>query len=439
MQGNIRAIHDLTKNPIKSGVIIVVFKLVSAILQFPAILFLTKSWTSEQMGVWLLLTSLGQIILITADMGLGQSLRLTFAKLDKFTKTNEGEKLLNSAISFLLVISGVFLGVFLVVFSIYQPEFLFTVVDKTLRSQINIVFVLFVGLNLISVPSMIIVQLYFAFHEPEKTVYYDFLRTIALFLLSILANSHNFLSIILVYCIFNTLTRLLQFFKFYISKKWVFTFTNFRQSFNNIRPYTIKSIEFWILSIAASIQISLFPWLIAQVMPASELGKLALIIQMMVFLLILHVSFFMPLQSKYTVASYYDVTKYLKNSYALTFVVTLVINTIFILIFPILAKFFGKIADFNQIITYFFAFWSLLWALINTSSIMLNGFGEIKPQIFGLVLSISIPYISIFFKWSKDIYTLFPFIIFGLVLLLLIELLSISNLLKALKYRSETW
>ena len=174
--------NNLTKNSIKSSVILVIFKLLSAILQFPAIVLLTKAWSSEQMGVWLLLISLSQIILITADIGLGQSLRLAFAKSDQFTKTNEGERVLNSGVSILIILSIIFLSVFVFIFSIYKPDLLFSISNAALKTNINIGFIFFIGLTLTNIPITLITQLYFAFYEPEKMVYYDLLRTIILFI-----------------------------------------------------------------------------------------------------------------------------------------------------------------------------------------------------------------------------------------------------------------
>ena len=433
MLGSVKALNNLTKNSIKSSVILVIFKLFSAILQFPAIILLTKAWSSEQMGVWLLLISLSQIMLITADIGLGQSLRLAFAKSDQLTKTNEGERVLNSGVSILIILSIIFLSVFVFIFSMYKPDSLFSVSNAALKTNINIGFIFFIGLTLTNIPITLITQLYFAFYEPEKTVYYDLLRTIILFIASILANSNNFLIVIIIYALFTTITRLIQFIKFYSSKNWTFKFIHIKTSWSIINPFFYKGVEFWILSIVSSLQISCFSWMIARVMPVTELGNLTLLIQITGFLLVLHVSYFLPLQSRYSIASYREAKSYLMYSLAMTIIIIPIMNIFIFEFLPLINKITSKNIEYNFNIILCFAIWSILWTLINTFSIMLNGFGKIKSQILGLLIAFLISNLSIVFNWSKDIFDLFYFIILGLLILLFINLYSIFNLLKSIK------
>jgi O-antigen/teichoic acid export membrane protein len=67
---------------LNSGKSLVVFKVISAGLQFGGLLLLQRSWTTEKLGIWVLLFSLGNFILVISDFGLGQALRLHFSKAD---------------------------------------------------------------------------------------------------------------------------------------------------------------------------------------------------------------------------------------------------------------------------------------------------------------------------------------------------------------------
>ena len=424
-------LRNNTNSPQKSGLVLVVFRLLSSLLQFPAIILLTKSWSREQMGVWLLINSFSQVILVIADFGLGQSLRLAFAKSKELTKN--GELLANSALSFSVILSIILLGIFLLILLVLNPLNLFTITDQVFRNQLNLIFALFIGCTIISAPSLIIVQLSFAFHEPQKTVIYDLMRTIILFSASMYAKMDNFLFIVCIVAIFSLITRIFQYINFFSIRNWRFRYIEFKQAFKIVQPYFVKSIEFWILAIIASIQVSLLPWLIAQVVSVSELGKVAILIQILGFLLTLHLAFYTPIQSVYSNANFLMASSYIKKSLISTIIVSPIAFILIFLLLPLITHLTGKHVIFDLNILLFFAFWGFLWLLINTSSIMLNGIGEIRIQILGLALCASIPYLSIIFGWVTNLFSLFQIIILGLLCLFTINMVFIKQSLISLK------
>jgi O-antigen/teichoic acid export membrane protein len=422
--------QNKTKNPSKSGFVLLVFRLLSSLLQFPAIVLLTRAWSSEQMGVWLLVSSLGQVILTVADFGLGQSLRLAFAKSRQLSETVDGEKTINSALSVSLIICSIFFTLFFVAFLIFAPQNLFVITNSLLKAEVNVIFIVFIGLNIISVPSMIIIQLYFAFHEPEKTVMYDFIRAIVLFILAILATTDNFILIFLLIPALSVFTRFIQTINFYKTRGWIFSFISTKKALTIIRPYLAKSLEFWMLATLAVIQVALLPWLIAKVASVSQLGEFSLLIQIVGFLLALHLSFFMPLQSIYSSATLEKAKNHFTRSLKISVLAMPIIFIVILLFLPVLVNLIGKNINFDTVTLVFFGIWSFCWTVINTISIMLNGFGKIKIQIIGLVVSVITPYVALSAGWVRNLDVLFQLIISGVSIIIILNALAAIRILR---------
>ena len=426
-------------DPSKSGLFTLVIRVLSALLQFPAIILLNKAWSSEQMGIWLLVSSLSQVILTIADFGLGQSLRLSFSRSKKLANTPAGMETVNAGVSLSLILVSVLAIIFIFFTSLFNLENIFIITNQELKNNFKPLFITFIVLNIISVPNVIISQLYFAFHEAEKTAMYDFLRAIVIFSLATSATSQNFDFVFLLIAASAAISRIIQTLTFYRKRKWKFIFVPVKKAIVIIKPYLIKSVEFWVLATLAMIQVALMPWLIARVVSVSQLGEFSLLIQLTGILLTFHLSYFMPLQSRYSDVTILEARFYLKRSLKITTFSMPILLLMSFLALPVLEKIINKTTVFEPKVLVFFGIWGFLWAIINTTSIMLNGFGKIRIQILGLLIAGLLPYIAFHLKMMTNLDSLFIFIMLGVFLLSISNFVSTQRLLKSDNNFGETF
>jgi O-antigen/teichoic acid export membrane protein len=240
---------------LNTGKGLVVLRIVSASLMFFALMLLEKSWTSEKLGIWILLFSLSNFIFVVSDFGLGQALRLYFARISSSKNDNDLQNTLNAAILFLFIIFlSLILGFVVYIVAFGTPTIIKTN-DIFLQDKLNIVFLIFVILIFLCVPLQLINHMNYAFHEPSIVALYDFIRVLVIFILSLFANNKNFLVVVLLIGLSFLFTRIVQFFRFFNKRKWLFQMTSVKKIWQIVSLHIKKSLEFWVLGILYALQV----------------------------------------------------------------------------------------------------------------------------------------------------------------------------------------
>ena len=306
---------------------------------------------------------------------------------------------------------------------------LLSVHENTLLERTHSILLGFLFFSHITIPTILIGQMFYAFFEPEKIVLFDLIRGFLLVLISLFARFLDFTFVMFLLFFANFISRFGYSILFYRIRGWKFKFIRPKIIWIYIQPIIIKSLEFWVLAILAVLQGGLMPWMIAKASSLIEVSRTGLILQIFTFILVLQLSFLLPIQSRYTLElAIWSRKVYLRSLFLISCIVP-IFSILIYLFLPILELILKK-KLFLSLENYFLIIiWLLLWSLINATSVLLNGFGQIKVQIVGLVISQAIAVLPIIFIEKSGLFLLMIFINSGLFIFLVISMMAASKII----------
>jgi len=154
--------------------------LFNSIMKFATIFFISRFFTKEEFGLWAAVTSIGTIIGIGGDFGIGNSLRVKLSELfvSSNDKDNEASNYFFTSFFLLFIFSICLLFILLFLYHILPVENLFNTDNFYLKNEGKELLFFTQGLVLLAVPFSIGGAAFFSYNESKISSYLSLLQSL---------------------------------------------------------------------------------------------------------------------------------------------------------------------------------------------------------------------------------------------------------------------
>ncbi|WP_151736550.1 lipopolysaccharide biosynthesis protein ['Paenibacillus yunnanensis' Narsing Rao et al. 2020] len=351
------------------------------------ITILGRKLNDEMFGLWSVLSSF-IVMFASLDFGLGQSLRnkLTFFSATK-NDSKEEERYFFSVFFILCIVS--FLGIILafVLVSIFPWQNIFNISENYLLKNIKLIMLVVIGNLMFNIPFGLHSSTLLAYQETHWRSLMETCQSLLLAIVIIISLSFEHISFLfLVSSYFITMTciliiRTMVFVKLRGWKVRLVKLSLVIRIFNDLKKV---SYNFWLQGISSVLIFSTGSLIIGKVTGLAEAGDFSIIQKLFVLLISVQSTLLTPLWSAYTQASATGNLVWIKRTFKVINILTLFIfgfgGSVFVVFHNVFLNLWVGKEIHNLPLVVSLSIWALIYALINSTSALLNGMNRIKRQ-----------------------------------------------------------
>ncbi len=353
----------------------------SAVSQLLITGILARTLDATAFGLWALLYTI-YTLMPNLDLGFGQALRLKLADLNARGGQDNLEARLFWSISLLLLIFGTVLGILVGLIMLVLPN---------IETNSRLVFFFFAIACGLTITFNLGTQVFYAYEEAFERGVLDISQALVLALTVWMVSRTSELSFTIfafytVAVIFNAFAVLW----FVQKRQWKLEMPNRIDLQRTFQELWHSSLWFWLLAIFGIGIFGTLPLFVASATNLEQVGHFVILQRLFSVLITLHLALLSPLQSAYTRATARLDWVWARNAWQRSSLVTIVgmMSASFILLWlyqPIVQLWTGK-QLFEPELVIGLACWTCLWTWVNVHSVVLNGIGILKPQVYWLMV-----------------------------------------------------
>lgn len=348
----------------------------------------TRKMTKEGFGLWAILISFTYMFAIF-DFGFryGVGNRLTALVAQAGGKGAEGEKKLFLSIFYFLGLIGIVLTLIYLASVPYIPWVaIFKIHEPALVINAHLLMYIVPVLLFLNVPFMLANSGFFAFQEVNLACIITACQSIILlvqFCITVFLLSFN--QVIICYFITYLLTNMAGTAWFLIRRGWPLAWIPLADHFNHVKSLANRSLEFFVLSLSATVVATIGTFLAGSVAGLSKAGDFNLVQRIFGFVVTLHLALLTPLSPAFTKAARLGEWDSVQRKFS--FCQNLIWPLLFLggcsliyLMHPIILKIWSGRAISNYTFVGLMALIAVLSGWGNTQSVLLNSLGLVKWQ-----------------------------------------------------------